>query len=346
MSYERGMAALNLEMTERIPKTEYMDHDGFILKATGLDTRNACHQSQVGPAMARILDYDYIWNVYEMPVTRGRTTKMGHAVWNEADGKDNEVYCPFEDEEDVLSFNPVEEYGIPTKREIAEAFKKHYDEGQNSLYPNGVYPGGRYNSLFSACIRTFGWEMFLASVPYNYERFDRILEGFYQISYAEIEGWIEAGIKVFNMHDDICWTSGAVLHPDWYRKYIFPRYKKLWEPLKEAGIKIIYTSDGTYTEFIDDIFTAGADGVVLEPTTSLEFVLEKYGKTKIAIGNMDCRILQYGTKEDVYNEVKRCSDLGKKCPGYFFAVGNHIPNGIPIENIEYYFECCDRLGRR
>lgn len=346
MSYQRGMAALNLEMTDRIPHTQYISHDEFILKTTGIDTSDPSREKDVWPALAKALDYDYIWNTYEMPVTKGRITKMGHAVWSEIDRQDNDVSCPFEDPEDVLNFDPVQEYGIPDRKQMVEHFRKHYEEGRNILYPGSVFPEGRYNTIFSACIRTFGWDMFLSSVAYDYEKFDRVLEGFFQITKAELDAWLEVGIKVLNIHDDICWTSGPAFHPDWYRKYIFPRYKKLWEPFREAGVKIIFTSDGTYNEFFDDIFTAGADGLVLEPTNSLEYALERYGKTKVFIGNMDCRILQFGSREDVYNEVKRCTDLGKDCPGYFYAVGNHIPNGIPVENVEYCFEVMRKLGKR
>ena len=340
------MAAINLEMTDRIPKTEYISHDEFILKTTGIDTHDVSKKALIWPALAKSLDYDFIWNTCEMPLTRGKVTKMGHAVWSEVDKKNDEIYCPFKTVDEVLDFDPVEEYGIPDKKTMAEYFEKLYNENMHVLYPDCVWPAGRYNTLFSACIRTFGWDMFLSSVPYGYERFDRVLEGFYRIAKAEVDVWAELEIKVYLTHDDIVWTSGAVFHPDWYRKYIFPRYKRLWAPLKEAGTKVLFCSDGNFTEFVDDIAEAGADGFIFEPTTDLGYIVERYGKTKVMIGNIDCRILQFGTKEDIYNEVRRCADLGRDCPGYFFAVGNHIPNGIPLENVEYYFECCDKLGRR
>lgn len=346
MSFKRGMAALNLEYTDKIPRMEFFDHDEMIKKLTGIDSRDTERQKDIGPAIAKALDYDYIWSIYEMPVAKGRITKMGHAVWNNIDGQDNELICPFTNEDEVLDFDPVEEYGIPDRKLMVEEFGRNYRDGQFANYTDAVFPGGRYHSIFSACIRTFGWDMFLSSAGYDYDRFDRVLEGFYRITKAEIEAWIDVGIKVFNMHDDICWSSGPAFHPEWYRKYIFPRYKKLWEPLKEAGIKVIYTSDGAVSIFIDDLFEAGADGLVIEPSTSLEYIVEKYGKTKIVMGNIDCRILQFGTKDDIYNEVKRCVELGKKCPGYFYSVSNHIPNGIPLENIDYYLEITEKLGKR
>ena len=37
MSYERGWAAINLEMPDQIPHTEYISHRRFIQKVTGID---------------------------------------------------------------------------------------------------------------------------------------------------------------------------------------------------------------------------------------------------------------------------------------------------------------------
>lgn len=348
MSYERGISALNLELTDKIPHTEYLDHDQYIKKITGIDTTYETDRLKIRSCIAKALDYDIIWNNREMPIPQGaRETKLGHAAYSAQDDQDNETFYPFKTEEDVLNFDPVEEYGLNKKDMMVKEFRDHYDYCRYGLFTDTVFPGGRYHTLFSACIRTFGWDMFLSTVySPNYDRFDRVLEGFYRISRSEMEAWAETGIEAFITHDDICWTTGTPFHPDWYRKYIFPRYKKMWGPLKEAGIKVLYCSDGTYTDFVNDIANAGADGFILEPTTDLKYIAEKYGDTKVVIGNIDCRILQFGTKEDIYNEVKRCADIGKKCPGFFFAVGNHIPNGISIDNLDYYFNCCKKLGRR
>ena len=41
----------------------------------------------------------------------------------------------------------------------------------------------------------------------------------------------------------------------------------------------MYTSDGFYTMFIDDIVATGVHGLVMEPTNDLAYFAEKYGKT-------------------------------------------------------------------
>ena len=156
----------------------------------------------------------------------------------------------------------------------------------------------------------------------------------------------EADVPVVMVHDDIVWTSGAIFAPSWYRKYVFPNYRRYFEPLNDSGKKILFTSDGNYTEFIDDIAQCGVHGFVMEPVTDMKYIAEKYGKTHVFIGNADTRVLLTGTKEQIRAEVERCMDIGRSCPGFFMAVGNHIPPNTPVENALYYNEVYEQLSRR
>ena len=88
--------------------------------------------------------------------------------------------------------------------------------------------------------------------------------------------------------------------------------------------------------------TAGRRGTALPFAVTLDDRFVGH----VMIGNVDCRILTFGTREAIEAEVRRCAAVGKPCPGYFFAVGNHIPYNIPIENVELYFDLINRLGRR
>jgi hypothetical protein len=343
MSYERGWRALLLDMPDTIPHTEYCSHPLLVKRVTGIDPR------EDGSAWARFFemtDYDLLWVTHDGPKWRGRTTSMGHAVFEEGGTDyDPNVHCPFTSPEEVLSFDPVAEYGLPDVDERAAYFERAYQEGQ-TRHPTLIYTGGYYKTIFSACIEAFGWEMFLSSAPLDYERFDRVLEGFFQISMANYRAHAKTSAPVFICHDDIVWTQGAVFHPNWYRRYVFPRYKKLWRVLKEAGKIVLFCSDGGFTEFVDDIAEAGADGFIFEPLTDLEYMVARYGKTKAIIGNIDTRVLTFGSKDDVRREVERCAALGRDCPGYFFAVGNHIPHNVPIDNALYYFDLIRALGKR
>lgn len=85
---------------------------------------------------------------------------------------------------------------------------------------------------------------------------------------------------------------------------------------------------------------------MFEPCMDLEKSCEQYGKTHVLVGNADTRILLMGDKEEIRQEVKRCIDTGKNCPGYIMAVGNHIPANTPVENALWYNEFYEKYSRR
>ena len=178
-------------------------------------------------------------------------------------------------------------------------------------------------------------------------RFDRVIEGFFRLSLHHYRAWAKTSIEVFICHDDMVWTQGPFMHPDFYRTSIFPRYRKLWDVLRETGKIILYCSDGTWTEFVDDIADAGASGFIFEPTTSLDYVVERYGKTHAILGSkVDCRTLTFSTREAIQREIDETLTLAKNCPGFMFAVGNHIPSNVPVENALFYFDYLSKHWNR
>lgn len=350
MPIELFRKILNLEYTERIGRTEYCDHPLLIKHITGLDPNNPDQSWDAYRKFCEWVPYDFIWSTNDGPVPwceLGRTTDMGHAVYKN-DGSDyrQPKPCPFRSVEEVLNFDAVREYSSFDSEERTLYFRKSLENAQK-LYPDCLVTAGYYKTLVSGCIESFGWEMFLEAVGTDPERFgDYVLEGFFNLSMANFKAWAKVKPIVFICHDDMVWSNGAIFNPAWYRRYIFPRYKKLWSVLKENGTKVLFCSDGNFTEFIDDIAQAGADGFIFEPLTDLETIVKKYGKTHIIVGNADCRILTYGSKQDIEKEVKRCIDTAKNCPGFVMAVGNHIPSNVPVENAMHYFITVKKYQKR
>ncbi|HUT16232.1 MAG TPA: uroporphyrinogen decarboxylase family protein, partial [Anaerolineae bacterium] len=90
---------------------------------------------------------------------------------------------------------------------------------------------------------------------------------------------------------------------------------------------------------VDDIVEAGADGLCFEPMLPLEPVVARYGQTHCIIGSkVDARTLTFGSKEEIRAEIDATLPLAMGCPGFMFAVGNHIPSNVPVENGLFYME--------
>jgi uroporphyrinogen-III decarboxylase len=153
-------------------------------------------------------------------------------------------------------------------------------------------------------------------------------------------------VPVIGVHDDMVWSSGPFANPAWYRRFVFPTLKRYLDPLREAGKIIVFCCDGDFTPFLGDLVEAGVSGFVLEPWTDMRAIAERYGKTHFFIGNADTRVLLRGGREEIRAEVKRCMDIGKSCPGFIMAVGNHIPPNTPIEHALWYNEAYEEMCRR
>jgi hypothetical protein len=352
MSYRDGMAAINLEMPRRIPRTEYSAqmHWKLIEAVTGIHvgpTSSNEERQVASEAFVKAWNYDFMWNILiNGEIFGDMRTRMGHAVYA-AGGTDYDakVVCPFTTPEEVLKFDPWEAYGRIDKQQAVSDFNKDYQNNRR-MWPECVNMTGIYITCVSGLIDIFGWDMMLLAAGTDPAAFGDLTNRYASWIQQYFDALAESAAPIVMVHDDIVWSSGAFISPKWYRDYVFSNYRKYFAPLHDAKKKIIYTSDGNYTEFIDDIAGTGVNGFVLEPLTDMEYVAGKYGRTHVIVGNADTRILEYGTKQEIRAEVQRCMEIGKKCPGFFLAVGNHIPSSVPVENAMYYNECYEGLARK
>lgn len=352
MSYEDGWAALNLEMPGRIPRTEYSCemHWDLLTAVTGIEVgidSSIEKKAQAAQAFTKAWNYDFFWATLISHDDLGDYyTDMGHADYM-AGGVDRREpkESVFKTPEDVLSFDPWEALGTLDKVVLRQKFEAHY-KTNCERHPDGVNMTGVYITLMSGMIGLFGWDMLLFAAGTDQERFGALTNRYASWIQQYYDALAESDVPVVMMHDDMVWSSGPFINPDWYRQYIFPNYKKLISPIRESGKKLMYTSDGGFTMFVDDLVEAGVHGFVFEPFTDLATVVQKCGQTHVIIGGVDTRTLLSGTKEQIRAEVEYCMNLGRDCPGFFLAVGNHIPPNTPVESALYYNEVYEELSQR
>ena len=354
MSLADGLAALHLEAPPRVPRTEYSAdqyHFPLMRRVTGLgagpdsppDERAAMRR-----AFLKAWDYGLLWNVgLSSDVFGPFRNDMGHAGYA-GDGRDQRAAAsgrPFPEPEDALAFDPEAALGTPDPAAARRRFEASYRNAADD-YPDAVNMTGVYVSSMSGLIELFGWDILLTAAGLDPEGLGSVTHRYARWIQPWFDALAAADVPVAMIHDDLVWTSGAFLHPNWYREYIFPNLKRHIRPLLDSGKKVLFTSDGDYTEFYGDVADCGVHGFVLEPCSSLEALAARYGQTHVIVGNADTRILLSGTREAIRAEVARCLDIGRGCPGFFLATGNHIPANTPVENALYYHDCYMELRGR
>jgi len=340
LSRQTALDAINLRKTDRFAHTDYSlsYHVDLIKKKTGLEPSHP-------DAMRLFFDacgIDLLFNTNDGIKGNywgnfGRVTNMGHAVYA-SDGSDmtDSAESPFKTAEEVWAFDPVSEYGLPDFGEQVAAYEQLLLRLRKS-YPNQLIPGGYYKTIISGAIQSFGWEMLLIGAS-DMSKMEKVLDGFFRYTKFHMEAWAKTSVEVVIQHDDFVWTSGPFMHPEYYRKIIIPRFAELWKPLHAAGKKVLFISDGNYTEFAEDIAEAGADGFFFEPMNDFGYMAERFGQSHALVGSyLDCRKMTFGKWEQIKEDMDKTFETAKKCRGLIFAVGNHLPANIPEEIMERYF---------
>ncbi|HOL66183.1 MAG TPA: uroporphyrinogen decarboxylase family protein [bacterium] len=339
MAREVALDNIFLRQSCRWAHTEYslMYHREYFSRRTGLAPQD--------PAFSRaiydVTECDFIFMTNDGLVDwsqTGRVTDMGHAVYAR-DGSDRRQpsASPFQAVEEVWSFDAVAEYGLPDFQEQVSAYEKLYQDYQRD-YPGQLTTGGYYRTIVSGAIAAFGWEKLLEAAA-DVAKMEKVFDGFFRRTLFHMEAWAQTSAEVIIQHDDFVWSSGPFMNPDIYRKIIIPRYARLWKVLHDAGKKVLFCSDGTFTMFMEDLAQAGAHGFIFEPSNDFAWVVENFGASHCLVGSaVDCRDLTLGHREKVKSDIKRTFKLLTGCRGAIVAVGNHLPANIPETMLDEYFK--------
>ena len=352
MSFKNGWQALNLEFPEKLPRTEYSAqyyHWDLIKKVTGIDTGIVENRPAATTAFLKKWDYAMNWRTsvsrLELEAAGAPITRLGHAEFA-GDGGDfsSETSVAFEDPDDAVKLDPGT-FRIFDEKELIARFETSWREGVAEC-DDLVNMSGVYITLFSGLIEIFGIDMLLMLLGLYPDETGEIAAKYSQWISQFFRAFAKSEVPVMMVHDDLCWTSGSVTAPAWYRKHIFPHLKANIDIVKSAGKKVYFTSDGTIDEFFDDIVELGVDSVVMEPTSDIRAFARRHGRNCGMVGGLDCRTLTYGSREEIEREVVSMIEFGKQYPGFVLAVGNHLPANVPVENCLFYNELYERHANR
>ena len=352
MSKQRILQTIHLLSGNQIAQTETVEHPAFVQKITGIDPFEQPYEAM--KSFTAKMDIDWIYGLPRQAVrfAQGESTKdLGHGEYITQWGFTGSHWKPetgFTCEEDVLQFDPFADFSSIEQLHdfVRQGINQSCIADNRAAGEDFVVSGLYYTTLFQWFILTFGWEMFLITAGSEPEQFAHVIRRFADLSVEHAKVWAESELPFFFCHDDLAITRGLVFAKEWYVKYIFPEYERIFHEVKKRGKKIMFVSDGNYTELVDDIFAAGADGIMVDDTLSLPMLLQKYGREKVIVGNANASVLTFGSMDDVRREVRRCTDIGREYPGFVMKCSNDMPENIPLDNIACYFEEFHRNRQR
>jgi len=355
VSKQDAIDALTLKGAKKIPDHEWLDHPQLMRQVSGLDPFEEPTEAHL--RCIRKLGIDWVSCLHTRAVRfdKGENVKQAeeHKKYTEwgISGSEWEEHTHFSKPEEVLKFDP-----FSADKHLSVALDPNWSEvnpfltceQQNLAGEDALVTNCFYTTLFQYFIMIFGWELFLITAASEPKKFEIVLDRFTEFSEERIRKFVGniPDCPVFHCHDDIAMTRGLVFSPAWYRKYLFPRYEQLFQPARDLGKRIIFVSDGNYSEVVNDLFSLGVDGIIVDSSMDLPGLVKKHGKDKVLVGGIDTRMLTFGTPEEIEKRVSNLAGMVKDCPGFVFKAVGDLPHNIPLANIITYFEALKKFGTR
>jgi uroporphyrinogen decarboxylase len=158
-------------------------------------------------------------------------------------------------------------------------------------------------------------------------------------------------VDVVMIGDDVGGQSGPLFSPEFYRKIVKPRQKKLVQHIKSlTKANIWYHTCGSVAQYIPDLLDNGIDilnpvQISAEGMDPAELKAEYGDKLTFWGGAIDTQhVLPFATPDEIREHVRRNLEIFKPNGGYVFNNVHNIQAGVPPENIVVLFDTALEFG--
>jgi len=340
--YERIVKSIEFEEPDRIPIWDYIDNWSAVRYFAGdekdLTKANVKTYHGLGIDLCRGFGMSYEPDLEGRVVMDGDVERkiLGLTLWNNPPVKEIEGLKAYH--VDLPSSEGVIEY-INSNRDCCETFAPHtmWVPGCNVGFD--IYYSVTDLKLFSIASRTIPEELKRIMMERN--------EASLQYARAAAE---ERLSPLFFIGEDIAYKGKLMFPPEYLKREFIPLLERLCRPLKDAGIKTIFHSDGYLPdEMIDSLIEAGVEGLnPIEPLAGMDIahLKDKYYGKLILVGNLDCsQILPLSSEKEVVDETKRLIGKASHGGGHFIGSSSEITPSTPLGNILAFYRTAHRYGR-
>jgi uroporphyrinogen decarboxylase len=233
----------------------------------------------------------------------------------------------------------------------------HYDYAWASnmarkFAPNYAIRGPYWKPLFNQVFDLYGTEEAMVIMMTDPLLFEATLEQVFIFTAEYVQRLVAAlgdDLHILYLGDDFATQRGMMINPELWRKYLKPRYAKLFETGKRAGKFIWFHSCGDITDVLPDLIDIGLDVWETVQLHTLPISPEKlkreYGKHLTFFGGINTQRLPFLTSEEVRAEVLGCIEVLGRNGGYICGPDHHIKPDVPHANAVTLFDTATAFRR-
>jgi len=345
----RFLAALRRQEPDRVPLSEFLVDppvkEAFIGRHVGNALLGADdYDVQADVAFWHAAGYDYIhlapWYLHLFPegwhVAQGAYSKYSGAPVDKA---------WMEEHQGVIRSNrDVERYAWPDTSQVQY---DHIHHALETLPPGMGLTTGTWGILETSR-QLMGFEGMALALYDDPGLVEAVVEriGSFLFEVFQRAAGIP-GVSGLWLADDLAHADGFFFSPDFYRRVLFPWFRRYGEVAASRNMPLIYHCDGVIWDIIPDLIDCGITALQpIEPKAmDIVEVSRKWGRHLSLIGNIDLgRTLTRGTPQEVEAEVRQRIREIAPGGGYCLGSSNSVASYVPLTNYKAMIEATLKWG--
>ncbi len=159
---------------------------------------------------------------------------------------------------------------------------------------------------------------------------------------------IAEGVDIIFLADDFAYNKGLFVRQKVMERLWRPHFDRIVAPVREAGLPILFHSDGRLDDAMEMLLDMGIDCLNPMDPSGIDYrdYKRRYGQRVSLSGNIDITWpLVKGTPEDVERDVKEHMDVLKPGGRWIAGSSHSIVNYIPHENFVAMINAIHKYGR-
>jgi uroporphyrinogen decarboxylase len=283
---------------------------------------------ELNVAFSKAVGYDSAWTIPIVPIPRTRALYSGSDETAKARPWQNEHKGIIPDRETFESFKwaTVDQIDLATLDYTSE------------LLPPGMKMHVFYMGIFEDLRMIMGFEQMAIKSVDEPKLLGDILEQLTILAERAIDqSSVHPATGAIFYADDMGFNTSTMLSPAFYRKWLFPRLKRLADACHKHNKPFLFHSCGFVDTLMEDLIEfVGIDGFhsFQDSIMPIEEVYKKYGDRISILGGVDVGLLARGTPEQVRTRCRQILDTCGPNGGFAIGSGNSVTNYCKIEN--YY----------
>jgi len=348
---ERLLAAFRRKPVDRVPNWEVLIEDRHVEKMLGRFAGNTLafggdpakgivDTEVVRPMKAK--DYVDICNII------GQDAMIIESIWTPYKREDENGKLVQVADRSIKNIKDFRKLKKPDQKDIDRVLKyiREYKEATEGT-KIGV------TVLFGCLSQTFyefmvGMNDFMMACYEDKPFIEEILEDSTEYLIEFCKAIVSESVDFIWPADDIAFKSGLFLPPKFMKEMWVPRMARIMEPALDAGIPVMFHSDGKLDEIVEDLIEMGVNCLNPMDPYGIDYrdYKKRYGNRLCLSGNIDIEFpLSKGTPEDVEKDVRQHMEVLKPGYGYVAGSSHSIVNYIPYENFVTMINAIHKYGR-